>query len=249
MANIAGKAYALTVISPIAFPWLNRWIYGLLRTLPTNLARLVRLNIIHFARWVILPADRWPGLPDGWRTRNAYLLFTSNFNHTWDAYLDEFSDILAVGLDLFWYRGIGFPKSVPSSPFKAYIERNSLDSGYFYNATPFHSVRDIGNSFRLREAVVYLEDFLERVDAEQCLSEAAKDAMFEREFNRVAREVQNCLPTLGPAPLANADAADIRRRHQQQIKILEALVPPLGFPQIQTQNCAAACTGKSVAKH
>lgn len=231
MANLAGKAYALTVISPIAFPWINRWIYGLLRAVPTTLATLVRLNIIHFARWVILPSDRWPGVPKGWRTRSGYLLFVSNFNHTWDAYLDEFSDILAIGLDLFWYRGIGFPKSVPSTPFKRYIERNSLDSGYFYNATPCHSVRDIGNSFRVREAILYLENVLECIDADQSLSESAKDSMFESEFNRISREVQNCLPTLGSAPLASAGAADLKRSHQQQVRILESLPPPLGYPQ------------------
>lgn len=229
MSNLAGKAYALTVISPQRLTWVNRWLYGIFRCLPNQLRILIRLNIIHFARWVILPADRWPGAPENWRSRYGYILFASNFNSTWDVYLDEFSDILALGLDALWYLGVGFPKSVPSTPFKTYIDRNSFEAGYYYNATPGHAVRDVNNAFIVREAIAHLETRLRQLDADVHLSEADRDHSFEHEFNQVFRAVQNRLPTPGTAPMAQQEIVGLQAGRRQRIARLESLKPPFGF--------------------
>lgn len=222
MSNLAGKAYALTVISPQWATWINRYIYAWIRCLPGVLGKLHHLQIIHFARWVLLPGDRWPA-QKGWRSRRGYLLFASNFNNTWDVYLDEFSDVLALGLDLFWYKGWGFKKSVPSTPFKAYIDHNSFDAGYFYNATPAHSVRDINNSLIVRKGIDHLQGCLERLDADVSLSEAERAWRFEREFNLVLRNLQNRLPTPGSAPLAGPEMVDLQRRSRERIEFLDAM--------------------------
>jgi hypothetical protein len=228
MSNLAGKAYALTVISPQRFTWLNRLIYAVFRCLPQRMEVLHNLNIIHFARWVLLPADRWPGAGD-WRSRHGYILFASNFNNTWDAYLDEFSDILALGLDGLWYQGIGFPKAIPSTPFKAYIDHNSFAAGLFYNATPGHSVRDINNAFLVREGIAHLQQKLRLLDADRDLSDAERDRLFEQEFNQVFRNLQNRLPTPGRAPLAQKEMVDLKARRRERIRALEALSHRFGF--------------------
>lgn len=225
MSNLAGKAYALTVISPQWSTWVNRYIYAVVRCLPDVLGKLNGMQIIHFARWVLLPADQWPARPRR-RTRHGYLLFASNFNSTWDVYLDEFSDILALGLDLLWYRGWGFKKSVPSTPFKAYIEHNSLDASYFYSATPGHSARDVNNAFLVRRSIAHLQDYLQRLDAASGLSETEREWRFEREFNLVLRHVQNFLPSPGPAPLAGPEMVALKRRHSQRIQFLDELWQP-----------------------
>lgn len=230
MSNLAGKAYALTVISPQAITWLNRFLFAIFRSQPAILGILHRLRIIHFARWVLLPADRWPGAPQGWRSRHGYMLFVSNFNNTWDVYLDEFSDILAVGLDALWYWGVGFPKSVPSSPFKAYIEHNSFDAGYYYNATPGHSARDVHNAFLVREAIAHLERRLHDLDADPALSEGDRETRFEAEFDQVFRALANRLPTPGRAPMADPSLGSLNDQQRCRIRALEALRPPLGFP-------------------
>lgn len=228
MSNLAGKAYALTVISPQRFTWLNRLIYAVFRLLPDRMQVLHNLTIIHFARWVLLPADRWPGLK-GWRSRHGYVLFASNFNSTWDAYLDEFSDILSTGLDGLWYQGVGFPKALPSTPFKAYIDHNSFDAGLFYNATPGHAVRDIHNAFLVREAIAHLAASLEAIEATPALSEADRDLRFRQEFNRTLASIQNRLPTPGRAPVADPECGALNRRRRERIAALEGLRPPLGF--------------------
>lgn len=229
MTNLAGKAYALTVINPQALTWLNRLLFAVFRSLPGVLGILHRLRIIHFARWVLLPADRWPGAPKRWRSRHGYMLFASNFNNTWDVYLDEFSDILAVGLDVLWYRGVGFPKSVPSTPFKAYIEHHSIDSGYYYNATPAHSVRDVHNAFLVRRGITYLERRLQQLDADPTLSEAEREARFEAAFDQVFRGLANRLPSPGRAPLADSAQPRLNDERRRRIRELEALCPPFGF--------------------
>ncbi|MFM7313108.1 MAG: hypothetical protein ACKO0M_08085 [Cyanobium sp.] len=224
MSNLAGKAYALTVISPQWATWINRYIYAVIRCLPDVLGLLHNMQIIHFARWVLLPADRWPA-GEGWRSRHGYLLFASNFNSTWDVYLDEFSDILALGLDLFWYRGWGFKKSVPSTPFKAYIDHNSFDAGYFYNATPCHSARDVNHALIVRTSIEHLQQYLLRLDADTSLNEAEREWRFEQEFNLVLRNIQNLLPTPGPAPLAGAEMVTLKRQHRERIRFLEQRWP------------------------
>jgi hypothetical protein len=229
MSNLAGKAYALTVISPQRSTWVNRLIYAVFRLLPDRMQVLHNLKIIHFARWVLLPADRWPGAPSPWRSRYGYLLFASNFNNTWDAYLDAFSDILSRGLDGLWYQGIGFPKSLPSTPFKNYIDHNSHDAGLFYSATPGHGVRDISNAFVVREAIAHLEHGLQALDGDLSLSEAERERRFQQDFHRVFRGLQNRLPTPGRAPLATREMVDLKTRRRERIAALEHLKAPYGF--------------------
>lgn len=241
MTNLAGKAYALTVINPQAMTWMNRVLFAVFRSMPAVLGKLHRLRIIHFARWVLLPADRWPGVPKGWRSRHGYMLFVSNFNNTWDAYLDEFTDMLAAGLDTLWYRGIGFPGAVPSSPFKAYIDHNSHDAGYYYNATPGHSARDVHNAFLVRRGIAHLERRLTELDADPTLGEPDREARFEAEFDQVFRGLARQLPTPGRAPVVDSAQPRLNAERRGRILALEALRPPYGFqPRVTalpTQPC------------
>ena len=229
MSNLAGKAYALTVISPMRFTWLNRLIFAAVRLLPGALSTLHQMRIIHFARWVILPRDRWPGAPKGWRTRHGYMLFASNFNNTWDTYLDEFSDILARSLDLLWYQGVAFPRSVPSRPFKHYINHNTVDAGHYYNATPGHAVRDIHNAFHVRQAIDTLSRSLDALEADVTLSERDREQQFRERFHAVWRTLQNRLPTPGPAPAVAPDVQALNQARRARIARLEALKGHQGF--------------------
>ena len=48
--------------------------------------------------------------------RYDYLLFFSNFNGTWNQYIDAFSAVLYQGLNLIWMWSEKFPGSVPVTP-------------------------------------------------------------------------------------------------------------------------------------
>jgi hypothetical protein len=66
---------------------------------------LVRMTTIHFARWVIL-YDRRPRVN---KVRRHRLLFFSNYDGSWDAYLGEFIDRGHKGLTAVWSNTVAFP--------------------------------------------------------------------------------------------------------------------------------------------
>src|SRR3954464_14276658 len=149
----------MNVITPMR-PWkteLNRLIFMVARVIPTTLRGLLGLSLIHFARWVIIKRKDWPDLGQGkQKLQNDYMLFCSNFNGTWDQYIDAFADGIPNGLDLFWYSSTKFPHSIPITPFKSYIRGNQIDTNYYYNATPGSAQRDIKAALAVREALLDL---------------------------------------------------------------------------------------------
>ena len=201
LGDIVGKSSALTVVTPLWCSWINRFLLGLYRSLPAQFFPLVNLEMIHFARWVILPKDRWPGRSKKFKTRYSYLLFASNFNGTWDVYLDEFSDVISLGMDTMWYRSIGYPKSIPSRPFKAYIDDNSIECSYYYNALPGFSLRDVASALKVRKAIHFLEEKLAEINQDTTTSAATKDDLFFQQFESVVANLVNHLPSTGKPPL------------------------------------------------
>ena len=114
MSNINGKVYAMNVVTPMK-PWktpLLRLIFFLLGHWKAKQQDLINLSFIEFARWVIIPRTKFPR-PDGSRPAEQlkydYLLFFSNFNGTWNQYIDAFSAVLSTGLNLIWRWGEKFP--------------------------------------------------------------------------------------------------------------------------------------------
>ena len=61
MSNIAGKAYAMNVLTPMrpSRSWLQHLLFMHARAMPSTLAGLLGLKLIHFARWVII-RGQWP---------------------------------------------------------------------------------------------------------------------------------------------------------------------------------------------
>ena len=207
MSNVAGKAYAMTILTPMkpGRTWINAVIFRYARAFPATLSGLLGLSIIHFARWVIVRRDQWPDLGQGReRLANDYMIFCSNFNGTWDQYIDAFSDGIPNGLNLFWYASTRYPGSIPITPFKNYIRANQIDTDYYYNATPGAAQRDIKAALRVREALIDLA----------ALHATATPAVFAAAYRAALVAVQNDLGGQGPAPVASDDSlvADVNRQ-------------------------------------
>jgi hypothetical protein len=159
MSNVAGKAYGMNVITPMRpyLTWINRFVFSLSRALPDSLGGLLGLTIIHFARWAIIKRNQWPDLGQGkQKLRNDYMLFCSNFNGTWDQYIDAFADGIPSGLDLLWISSTKYPHSIPITPFKNYIRANQIDTDYYYNSVPGCAQRDVKAALRVRRAILAL---------------------------------------------------------------------------------------------
>lgn len=206
MSNIAGKAYAMNVVTPSKpyLTWLNRLIFMVARGVPKVLSGLLGLSLIHFARWVIIKRDQWPDLGQGKEDlQNDYMLFCSNFNGTWDQYIDAFSDGIPNGLNLFWYTATKYPQSIPVTSFKNYITYNQVFTDYYYNATPGSAQRDVKSAMRVNEAV----QGLAAAHAVQSPEEFAKT------YQAALVKVQGDLgdPGFGPVASLDTERAEMNR--------------------------------------
>ena len=116
VTNINGKAYAMNAITPMK-PWktpLLRLFFFLLGAIKPLQTDLKNLSFIHFARWVIVGRNQFPHLSDKQpreELRYDYLIFFSNFNGTWNQYIDAFSAVLSRGLNFIWRWSEKFPGS------------------------------------------------------------------------------------------------------------------------------------------
>ncbi len=206
MTNIAGKAYAMNVVTPSnpKITWINRLLFMAARGLPERLMGLLGLSLIHFARWVIIKPEDWPDLGQGKQSlSNDYMLFCSNFNGTWDQYIDAFSDGIPNGLNLFWFSATKYPLSVPITPFKNYITHNQITTDYYYNATPGSAQRDIKTSLRMYDALLNLEEAHKTQSPEE----------FAETYKAALVDVQLGFGDAGFGPVASisTERADINR--------------------------------------
>ncbi len=157
MANVEGKATAITVLSPIKWwgrPWL--WlVFFVGRHVSATLEKLERLSFIHYARWAVI--DRFPGEDGGQRLHHPYLFFESNFNGTWDQYIDAFSEVVPFRMKAIWGSSFGFPGPLPVEPFKAYIRHNELVANHYWSAYPGATTTEIVSAGRVKQA---LDEFI-----------------------------------------------------------------------------------------
>lgn len=157
MTNINGKAYAMNAITPMKpwKTWIVRGLFFILGHWKSRQRALVNLSFIHFARWVIVPRRRFPRLSEQQpkeRLQYDYLLFFSNFNGTWNQYIDAFSDVLSTGLNAIWRWSEKFPGAVPVTPFKDYIARVQFQTDYYYDAYPRATTNDVKAAHRVQAA-------------------------------------------------------------------------------------------------
>jgi hypothetical protein len=180
VANVEGKATAITVITPVK-PWgppLLGLVFWAGRHLTFTLKKLQQLSFIHYARWAVIP--RFPDGGEGERLHHTYLFFESNFNGTWDQYIDAFSEVVPSRMRAIWGTSFGFPGPIPVEPFKDYIRRNESVANHYWSAYPGAAATEIISAGRVAQA---LEGFARRS------ARMSPDA-FAAEYARFLTEVQ-----------------------------------------------------------
>jgi hypothetical protein len=196
VTNINGKSYAMSAITPMK-PWktpILKFLFLLLASIKSQQKDLKNLSFIHFARWVIVGRHTFPRLDNSQPAEELsydYLLFFSNFNGSWNQYIDAFSAVLAYGLNRVWRWSEKFPKAVPVTPFKRYISRVQFATDYYYVAYPMASTNDVKSALRVNDAV---EEF-----SRTALQ--LSPAEFEKAWLRFMVRVQADLGATGPAPV------------------------------------------------
>jgi hypothetical protein len=158
--NVAGKTYALMVLTPIR-PGLTDELRAYLEGLDES--PFDRLERTHFARLMIvpdMPVARGASYRDS--LDGPYLLFTANFDGDVDSWLDALAAQLVPEAQEIWGRCIGCPKPAEGAALKAYLWRNQLDSGVVFAAYGQASVAQIRGALdkraRLADFVVRAQD-------------------------------------------------------------------------------------------
>ena len=167
------------------------------------------LSLIHYARWVILKPDQFPRLsPDQpeEQLKYHYMFFFSNFNGSWDQYVDSFSSAISGGLDKFWIFNIKYPKSIPMLPFHRYITANQIWTDHYYNAYPMASSNDVKSARRVRDALLaFIPD-----------RGARHPAGISGQYNRLLIGLQHDLSQMDANPVVSLAASAVERRLRRE---------------------------------
>lgn len=207
MSNVAGKSYGMNVITPLRW-WTAIWqkfAFWLTTTFPSLLLKgLMTLSLIHYARWTIIGRNAFPRLSPDQPKENlqySYILFESNFNGSWDQYIDSFAFAIPKGLDAFWRYNIKYPKSIPLHDFYHYIRFNQVETEHYYNAYPLASANDVKGAIGLYDA---LQNFTRN-------SNELNDDEFLAAYKQLLISQQNALGSMGETPLMSVS-------HQQVVQ-------------------------------
>ncbi len=197
MSNFAGKAYGMNVITPLRW-WTAVWqkiiFWVVVKTFPYFVKGLMTLSMIHYARWTIINRWSFPHLDKSQpkeKLSYSYMLFESNFNGSWDQYIDSFSFAIPSGLDMFWRWNIKYPKSIPLHDFYNYIRFNQVETEHYYNAYPLASSNDVKSAQALSEGLSKLALQIEELSDEE----------FLQTYNNFLAEHQQALGTMDVGPV------------------------------------------------
>jgi hypothetical protein len=156
----------LTILSPISPDDSTKHKIGnhtkairrLLLDLPTGSASpLARVDTTHLARWVVVDdvADEgYPAAED--HLKSAYLLFTSNFDGTLDAYLDAMVERIPEVVDGLWKHCAGYPGLQNRGAFKKYMRRCQVKTTFFFPAYPQATLAEVRRALALQRGFVDL---------------------------------------------------------------------------------------------
>ena len=96
---------------------------------------LVGVSTIHFVKWTIID--------DGRR-----LMMISDYDGSWESYIDEFAEMILSGLDAIWSTAEGYPldgaRDLPA--FKRFLRSHQVPSEVFFSAYPDATVLNINDA-------------------------------------------------------------------------------------------------------
>ena len=102
---------------------------------------LIGISTIHFVRWLLID--------DGRR-----LMMLSDYDGSWENYIDEFAELILSGLDAIWETSHGYPpdgaRDLPA--FKRFLRSHQVPSDVYFSAYPEETVLNIGNDRELARA-------------------------------------------------------------------------------------------------
>jgi hypothetical protein len=119
----------------------------LLRVVATD-GYLGSMRTVHFAHWAFV-------------NNGSRLMFFSNFDHSWDSYLDDFIEKAHGGLTLAWGSGVGFPPTrflvldgaSHGRQFKNWARHSMAVSRFWFTAYKDYTVDQIERHVRIADGL------------------------------------------------------------------------------------------------
>jgi hypothetical protein len=146
--HVQNHLASLTTVKPGVFRHLTLravlWAANLVaRTSITG--TLAGIPSIHFAHWALVDNGR-------------RLLFLSNFDGSWESYLDDFIDRASLGLTAIWTNTVGFPETrflggegaKNGVAFKAFARSQQVPTGVWYSAYSDLTVQQVALNSTIR---------------------------------------------------------------------------------------------------
>lgn len=150
--DVTNQFSAFGAVKPGRF---RRWLFAVVLVLIDyacrhvfNRGHLGRVRTIHFARWVFID-DK------------ARVFFASSYDGSHEAYMDDFINKVAWGMNLVFSNGIGWPRTDwlikrgarAEQRFKYFQRRHQIPSQTWYKAYPGVTALDMIRNHRIREGL------------------------------------------------------------------------------------------------
>src|SRR5207244_1792156 len=168
-SGVAGHDTAMTVWSPVRW-WgvpLLRFGFFVIRHTGLTLPLLRKLSFIDYARWAVVKDFPRVGEPQGKDPgRRHHMMFESNFNGTWDQYIDAFAQVMPLRFRAFWGSSINFPGPLPTGPFRAWVDRHHFEDQYFDSAVDGATATMVTSALDLEEKLRAFARDSQGLDAE-----------------------------------------------------------------------------------
>jgi deferrochelatase/peroxidase EfeB len=124
------------------------WGIGLAATRFFQPGFLSDVGTIHFARWVTVPETR-------------DLIFLSNYDGSWESYLEDFITKAHAGLTAVWSNTVGFPRTenlfqlgaTDGDRFKRFARHSMVPTRFWYSGYPHISTATIGSNAVIRSGL------------------------------------------------------------------------------------------------
>jgi hypothetical protein len=140
-------------------PWKPGWLRALIIPLVLRIidltaqtiytrGRLTRIQTIHFARWVYLD-------------HRIRVFFASDYDGSLESYNEDFINKVAIGLNLVFGNGVGYPRTdwlilngaKDEQPFKYFLRRHQVPTDVWYFAHTGFSAYDLRRNSAIRQVL------------------------------------------------------------------------------------------------
>ena len=124
------------------------WGLGYILRVTARNGYLASMRTIHFAHWALI-------------SNGGRLMFHSNYDSSWESYLDDFIEKANVGLTLAWTNAVGFPATrflifggaSQGRKFKAWARHSMTESGFWFSAYKALTVNQVERQARLADGL------------------------------------------------------------------------------------------------